>query len=318
MQKYIIRRLMLGALTAVLVSIMVFTLMRIAPGDVALMIVEGQAGDYWTQEQYDTIKAGLGLDKALHLQYFSWMGGMLTGDWGESLFTGQRVWDAFKTKIPVTLELAIISVTISVIVGIPIGIIMALKQDTWIDYALRIFSLAGLSIPSFWTATLIIVAGLYFFTWGPSLTYHTIAEDPMANLRQFLLPGLITAYTSMATKARMMRSTMLEVLRQDYIRTAHSKGLRNFVVIYRHAMKNALIPVITVIGITVAFVIGGSVITERIFFLPGVGNMLVGAMQVRDFPIVQSLVLFFAMWIVFINLLIDLSYGFLDPRIRYD
>ena len=318
MQKYIARRILLGFLTAILVSVMVFTLMRVAPGDVALMIVEGQAGDYWTQEQYDAVKLELGLDRAIHLQYFDWIGGMLTGDWGESLFTGQKVWDAFKTKIAVTLELAILSVVISVVMGIPAGILMAVRQDTWVDYFLRIFSLAGLSIPNFWIATIVIAGGLYLFSWGPSIEYKSLIDDPVSNLKQLFWPAMIGGYSAMATKARMMRSTMLEVLRQDYIRTAHSKGLTNLIVVYRHAMKNALIPVVTVIGITIAFVVGGSVIMERVFLLPGVGSMLVTGMNNRDFPVVQSLVLFFTMWIVVINLLVDLSYGFLDPRIRYN
>jgi len=325
MGKYVVRRVLLGALTALVVSLMVFGLMRIAPGDVALMIVEGQAGEYWTQEQYEAIKLELGLDAPLYQQYFEWLFGFMMFDWGTSLYTGQDVWDAFTDKIPVTLELAFFTVILSVIIGIPIGVIMALRQDTWVDYCLRIFSLAGLSIPSFWLGTLVIVAGLYFWRWSPSIVYippfttEKWGEGSLSgNFVQFIWPCLIGGYVSMATKSRMMRSTMLEVLRQDYIRTAHSKGLRNFVVVTRHALKNALIPVITVIGITIAFTIGGSVVTERVFILPGVGDMMVTAMSNRDFPIVQSLVLFFAMWIVITNLVVDLSYGWLDPRIRFD
>jgi len=325
MGKYVVRRLLLGAVTAVGVSLMVFALMRIAPGDVAMMIVESQAGEYWTQEQYEAIKLELGLDVPLPEQYFGWLGGMMMFDWGTSLYTGEDVWEAFTDKFPVTMQLAFFTVLLSVIIGIPLGVIMALKQDTWIDYVVRIVSLAGLSIPGFWLGTLLIVAGLYFFRWSPSIVYiPPFTTDKWGdgnlwgNFVQFIWPCLIGGYVSMATKSRMMRSTMLEVLRQDYIRTAHSKGLRSFIVVYRHALKNALIPVITVIGITIAFTIGGSVITERVFILPGVGNMMVTAMSNRDFPIVQSLVLFFAMWIVLTNLLVDLSYGWLDPRIRYE
>jgi len=316
MGQYVARRLVMGGLTAILVSIMVFTLMRVAPGDVALMIVEGQAGEFWTQEQYEAIKLELGLDAPLPGQYLTWLFGMMTGDWGTSLFTGEKVWDAFLQKIPITLELAFVSVIFSVLMGIPIGIMMAVKQDTWVDYSLRVFSLAGLSIPNFWIATMVIVAGLYMFGWAPRIEYIPFWKDPMGNMAQFFWPCMIGAYSSMSTKSRMMRSTMLEVLRQDYIRTGHSKGLSNFVVVYRHALKNALIPVVTVIGISIAFIVGGSVIMERVFVLPGIGNMLVNAMSRRDFPVVQSLVMFFTMWIVLTNLIVDLSYGWLDPRIR--
>ena len=318
MGKYILRRLVMGALTALLVSILVFALMRIAPGDVALMIVEGQAGEFWTQEQYEAIKLELGLDAPLPGQYFSWLFGMMVGDWGVSLYTGEQVWDAFVMKIPITMELALVSVFFSVLMGIPIGIMMAVRQDTWVDYSLRVFSLAGLSIPNFWIATMVIVIGLYVFSWSPPIEYIPFWKDPLGNIAQFFWPAMIGAYSSMSTKSRMMRSTMLEVLRQDYIRTGHSKGLSHFVVVYRHALKNALIPVVTVIGISTAFIVGGSVIMERVFILPGIGNMLVEAMNRRDFPVVQSLVMFFTMWIVLTNLIVDLSYGWLDPRIRFD
>ena len=233
------------------------------------------------------------------------------------MYHGEAIWDTFKKKIPVTFELVLMTVTMATVFGIPIGIVMALKQDTWIDYFLRIFSLAGLSMPNFWTATLLLVGGMYLLDWNPRLQYVSFVEDPLANLRQFCWPALILSYAGTATRARMMRSTMLEVLRQDYIRTAHAKGLRSFVVTYRHALKNAFIPVITIIGVSIAVTMGGSVIIERIFVLPGIGNMLVEGMNNRDYPVVQSLILVFAMWIVLVNLIVDLTYGWLDPRIRY-
>ena len=319
MQRYIARRLILGALTGVLVSLLIFAILRIAPGDVALMIAmaDGEEVEF-TQEQIDDIREQMGLNKPLPVQYLVWMRDMVTLDWGTSLFNDSRIWDEFKKKVPVTFELVIMTVTLATIIGIPVGVIMALKQDTWIDYALRIFSLAGLSMPSFWTATLLLVGGMYFLNWNPRLGYTSFAEDPIGNLSQYLWPSLVLGYVGIATRARMMRSSLLEVLRQDYIRTAHAKGLRYFIVVTRHAMKNAMLPVVTIIGVSVAVTMGGSVIMERIFNLPGMGNFLVEGMNNRDYPVVQTLILVFALWVVFVNLVVDLSYGWLDPRIRYE
>lgn len=320
MRQYIARRLIFGALSGVLVSLLVFALLRIAPGDVALMIAverSGGEGSVITDEQLEQIRERLGLTAPLHVQYWDWMSKFLTGDWGRSLATSQSVFDEFSKKLPVTLELVIMAQTLAIIVGVPAGIVMALKRDTWIDYAVRVITLAGLSVPAFWSATLLLVVGAYVFNWNPPLGYVTIFQDPATNLQQFLWPALMLGYISAATKARMMRSTMLEVLRQDYIRTAHAKGLKESVVVVRHAVKNALIPVITVIGITLAVGLGGSVIIERIFSLPGMGNFLVEGMLQRDYPVVQSLVLVFAGAVVLVNLLVDLTYGWLDPRIRY-
>ncbi|MQF48738.1 ABC transporter permease [SAR202 cluster bacterium AC-647-N09_OGT_505m] len=318
MQAYILRRVILGMLTGALVSLLIFALLRIAPGDVAMMIAtQDDPNAAVTEADLEEIRIQLGLNASLPMQYITWMANVMTLDWGVSLYHGEAIWDTFKKKIPVTFELVLMTVTMATVFGIPIGIVMALKQDTWIDYFLRIFSLAGLSMPNFWTATLLLVGGMYLLDWNPRLQYVSFVEDPLANLRQFCWPALILSYAGTATRARMMRSTMLEVLRQDYIRTAHAKGLRSFVVTYRHALKNAFIPVITIIGVSIAVTMGGSVIIERIFVLPGIGNMLVEGMNNRDYPVVQSLILVFAMWIVLVNLIVDLTYGWLDPRIRY-
>ena len=318
MQQYIARRIVLGMFTAALVTLLIFALLRIAPGDVAMMIAtQDDPNAAITDAELDEIREQLGLNSPLPTQYVTWIRDIVTLDWGVSLYHGEAIWDTFKQKIPVTLELAIISVALSTVLGIPTGIIMALKQDTWIDYSLRIFSLAGLSIPNFWIATMLLVGGMYILNWNPPLQYESFLDGPMANMSQFIWPSIIVGYSSMATKARMMRSTMLEVLRQDYIRTAHAKGLTYYSVVTRHALKNALLPVVTIVGLSVAGILGGSVIIERIFNLPGMGNMLVEAMNNRDYPVVQVLVLIFAMWIVLINLLVDLSYGWLDPRVRF-
>ncbi|MBE12003.1 MAG: hypothetical protein CL744_00120 [Chloroflexi bacterium] len=320
MQQYIARRLLFGLLTAILVSLMVFALMRIAPGDVAQMIAldaSGGEASSITEETLQQIRESLGLDDALHIQYIKWVRDFVTGNWGESFFTGRSVFSEFMTKFPVTLELVILSQILAVTLGIPAGIIMALKQDSRLDYIVRILSLAGLSVPSFWSATLLLVGGAYFLGWNPRLGYVSFFDNPIENLGQFIWPALMLGYISAATKARMMRSTMLEVLRQDYIRTAHAKGLAAFVVTARHALKNAFIPVVTVIGITTALALGGSVVMERIFTLPGIGNYILDGMLRRDFPVVQSLVLVLATAVIMVNLLVDLSYGWLDPRVRF-
>ena len=320
MQQYLARRLVFGVLTAILVSLLVFALMRIAPGDVAQSIAAEQAGGEEgtvSEEQLEQIREALGLNRPLYIQYLDWMGGWVIGDWGNSLFTKRPVFTEFKKKLIVTVELVIISQIIAIAIGLPAGILMALKQDSWIDYVVRIGSLAGLSIPSFWSAVLFLVLCAYFFRWNPPLGYMELTEDPIGNLSQFIWPSIMLGYISAATKARMMRSTMLEVLRQDYIRTAHAKGLRQFIVTSRHALKNAMIPVITVIGITTALSLGGSVVMERVFVLPGIGNYIVDGMLQRDYPVVQSMVLVFAAAVIVVNLLVDLSYGWLDPRVRY-
>ena len=320
MHRYLVRRILFGLLTAVLVSLLVFALMRIAPGDVAKSIAAQQAGGEEgtvSMEEIEQIREALGLNEPLYVQYWVWMSGFVRGDWGNSLFTKRPVFDEFQQKAMVTLELVLFSQVIAIAIGLPAGILMALKQDSKIDYIVRIASLAGLSIPSFWSATLLLVAGAYFFRWSPPFGYSAITDDFTRNLSQFVWPALMIGYISAATKARMMRSTMLEVLRQDYIRTAHAKGLRAYVVTARHALKNALIPVITVIGITTALSMGGSVVMERVFTLPGIGEYIVAGMLERDYPIVQSMVMVFAVCVIVVNLLVDLSYGWLDPRVRY-
>ena len=320
MKEYLIRRLLFGALTVFVVSALIFALLRIAPGDVALLIAEANSGGEGidvSEEDLEEISEKLGLNDPLHIQYFGWITGFVVGDWGESLFTGRDVFDEFKLKFPVTLELVIFSQIIAILLGLPAGILMALKQNSWVDYVIRILSLAGLSLPSFWSATLLLLGGAYFFMWNPQLGSFSLTEEPWQNIQQFFWPAMMLGYISAATKARMMRSTMLEVLRQDYIRTAKAKGLTQYVVTARHALKNAFIPVITVIGITTALSLGGSVVMERVFSMPGLGGCILEGMLSRDFPIVQSIVLFFAMAVIFVNLLIDISYGWFDPRVRY-
>jgi len=320
MTTYIINRLFQGLLAVLVVSLVIFLLMRVAPGDVALMVIS-QGEEDFNPEDVDPIALEritklLGLDKPLHIQYLVWLRDVVTLDWGVSFYTNKPIMDEFVDRAPVTLQLGLYTVILSVVLGIPLGIIMALRQDSWSDYVGRVFSLGGLSMPNFWIATLVIAAGVYMFNWSPRITYEHPWESLAGNLSILFWPALIGGYASLGTKARMMRSTMLEVLRQDYIRTANAKGLRGFVVIYRHAMKNALLPVITVIGISIAAIIGGSVIMETIFGLPGIGVYVVRGMNQRDFPVVQSMVSIIAVWIILANLIVDITYAWLDPRIR--
>jgi peptide/nickel transport system permease protein len=318
MFEYTLRRIFLGLLTAILVSLFIFAALRIAPGDVALTILGADEGAVFTDADVQALREELGLNAPLPVQYLSWMRDMVTINWGRSLLTSMEIWPSFKSALPITLELVVISITLSTFIGIPMGILMALKQDTWIDYAIRVFSLAGLSVPNFWSATMIIVFGMIFFNWGPRLIYVSPFEDPLANLQMFIWPAVAGGWASSATKSRMMRSTTLEVMRQDYIRTARAKGLKSFTVTYRHVMKNALLPVVTVIGISIALAVGGSVIMETIFMLPGIGRFLIEGLQTRDYPVVQTLTLVFSLWVVSTNLMVDLTYAWLDPRIRFD
>jgi peptide/nickel transport system permease protein len=312
---------MQGLLALIVVSIAVFLLNRVAPGDIALMII-AQGIEEVTREDVDPlvlqrVESKLGLNEPVYMQYLDWMGDLVTLNWGTGFYTSKPIKEEFNSRIPITFQLGLYSVLISIFMGVPIGILMALKQDTWMDYVGRIVSLAGLSLPNFWVATVVIAMGVYFFSWSPRIEYAHPWDDLNANLVMLFWPALIGGLASGATKARMMRSTMLEVLRQDYIRTAHAKGLRHMVVVYRHAMKNALLPVVTIIGISVAVVAGGSVIMETIFQLPGIGVYLVRGMNQRDYPVVQYIVFIIALWIIFVNLLTDITYALLDPRIRF-
>ena len=321
MTQYIISRLMQGLLALIVVSIAVFLLNRVAPGDIALMII-AQGIEEVTREDVDPlvlqrVESKLGLNEPVYMQYLDWMWDLVTLNWGTGFYTSKPIKEEFNSRIPITFQLGLYSVLISIFMGVPIGILMALKQDSWMDYVGRIVSLAGLSLPNFWVATVVIAMGVYFFSWSPRIEYAHPWDDLNANLVMLFWPALIGGLASGATKARMMRSTMLEVLRQDYIRTAHAKGLRYMVVVYRHAMKNALLPVVTIIGISVAVVAGGSVIMETIFQLPGIGVYLVRGMNQRDYPVVQYIVFIIALWIIFVNLLTDITYALLDPRIRF-
>ena len=296
-------------------SVVIFTLLRLAPGDI-VDILFSTAGYVSTSEKQAIMKE-LGIDRPYWVQYLDWMRQMLTGDLGKSYRYDQPAWQIIRPLVPVTLELAALSTLFAVLLGVPTGVISAVRQDTTLDYVLRLFSLAGLSMPAFWLGMLIILGLVTWFAWIPPLSYVSPIQDLKLHAVQFLLPALAVGYRSSALIMRITRSSLLEVMREDYIRTAWAKGQTGRVIIWRHALKNALLPVVTVIGIEFAFLIGGLVVTETVFNLPGVACFLVQAILWRDYPIVQNLVMFIAVVVILSNLLVDMLYGVLDPRVRY-
>jgi peptide/nickel transport system permease protein len=302
-------------LTLLGMSIVIFVLMRLAPGDIVDILFA--TGGYVNDTDKKLIMRELGIDRPMWVQYIDWLGHFLTGDLGKSYRYDLPAWQIIKPLIPVTVELAVLSTIIAVLLGVPTGVISAVRQDTALDYALRIFSLAGLSMPSFWLGMVIILVLVAWFGWIPPVTYVSPTQDLKIHLVQFLLPALAVGYRSSALITRITRSAVLEVMREDYIRTTWAKGQNGRVVIWRHALKNAMLPVITVIGIEFAFLIGGLVVTETVFNLPGVARFLVQAILWRDYPIVQNLVMFIAIVVILSNLAVDMLYGFFDPRVRY-
>jgi peptide/nickel transport system permease protein len=312
---YVVQRLAVALLTLLGMSVVIFTLLRLAPGDI-VDILFSTAG-YVSPSEKQAIMKELGIDRPYWLQYLDWLRQILTGDLGKSYRYDQPAWDVIRPLVPVTLELAALSILFAVVIGVPTGVVSAVRQDTALDYVLRVFSLAGLAMPSFWLGMVIILGLVTWLAWIPPLTYVSPREDFTLHAVQFLLPALAVGYRSSALIMRITRSALLEVMREDYIRTAWAKGQTGRVVIWRHALKNAMLPVVTVIGIEFAFLIGGLVVTETVFNLPGVARFLVQAILWRDYPVVQNLVMFIAIVVILSNLLVDMLYGVLDPRVRY-
>jgi peptide/nickel transport system permease protein len=313
-KRYLLRRLALAIPTLFLVSVLVFALMRLMPGDVATRMVEGHA----YAPTLAALRHDLGLDRPVHTQYLEWIGGIVTrGDFGRSYWTRQPILEEFMRRFPVTLELAFLTIVVSVVLGVLVGIVSAVRQDSVSDYVGRILAILALSIPYFGLAVLVVVLPSIWFKWTPVWSYVPFTTDPLENLKIMLVPTVVFGVTRAGPVMRIMRSALLEVLRQDYIRTAWSKGLAERPIILRHALKNAMIPVISLIGLQMPLYIGGSVIIESIFRLPGVGLFFFEALTRLDYPVVQSVNLIIAALVVGLNLLIDISYAFLDPRIRY-
>lgn len=315
MYKYVARRLMLAIPVLLISSLIVFGLMRVMPGDalIALMGESGNVGD----KELAKLRKNLGLDKPYHEQYLLWLWQMVTLNPGDSIFTNEPIPVALKKAIPVTLELAALALVLGLIIAIPIGVMSATRQDRPEDYVGRVVAVSGLSLPDFWLGTLVITFAAIWFRWIPPIGYVSLWEDPLRNLQQFLLPAAVLGFRLSAATMRMTRSTVLEVLREDYVRTAWAKGLAGRIVVYKHALKNALIPVVTIVGGQLGVLLAGTFVMETIFALPGMGRLTVEAILYRDYPIVQTNVMLVAATLVTLNLLVDLTYAWLDPRIRY-
>jgi peptide/nickel transport system permease protein len=315
MWRYVVRRALQGLLVLFLVLLVVFSLVRILPGDAVLMQLDQAAA--LNREDLERARQELGLDRPFLQQYGTWIGGVLRGDLGHSLTSRKPVKQELLKRVSLTVHLAIMALCIALLIAIPIGIVAAVRQDTLVDYIGRVFAIMGLSLPDFWLATVIITFLAIWFQWMPPMGFEPIWVDPTQNLTQLLIPAAIIGTRLAAVSMRMTRSALLEVLRQDYIRTAWAKGLRESVIIIRHALKNAFIPVVTIVGQQFSVLLGGTVIVEFIFLLPGVGSLTLDAVLLRDYTLVQGAVLFFATVMVGMNLLVDLTYAWFDPRIRY-
>src|SRR5437667_8131576 len=315
MRTYIARRVLQGLLVLCPVSLAVSSLVRILPGDAVLMRLDQAAAP--TPETLERARHELGLDRSFGEQYVTWMAGVVRGDLGRSLISRRPVTQELLRRVSLTSHLALMSMLVALLIALPIGVLSAVRQDTTGDYVGRVFAVLGLSLPDFWLATVTITFLAIWFQWIPPIGFAPIWEDPARNLSQLLIPALITGARLAAVSMRMTRSSLLEVLRQDYIVTARAKGNRERAVILRHAMKNAFIPVVTIIGQQFSVLLGGTVIVEFIFLQPGVGSLILDAVLLRDYTLIQGAVLFFAAVIVTMNLLVDLSYTWLDPRIRY-
>jgi peptide/nickel transport system permease protein len=317
MRTYILKRVLLIVPTLLGAAMLVFLIMRVIPGDVALLILGGDDGGQIDQKQLAAVRAQLGLDQPLVMQFLTWLWGVARLDFGKSLWTGQPVIEELLIRLPLSLQLAFMATMVSVLISIPLGMLAAVRQDSWVDYVIRVVSIGGLALPGFWVGILCILFLVIFFGWGPPLEFTPPWVNPWANFQMMVWPVVTVGYRYAAVTTRMTRSTVLEVLREDYIRTAWAKGLRERVVVIRHALKNAMLPVITLVGTEFAFLIGGLVVTETVFTLNGVGRFMIDAVSHRDYPVVQALIFLIAFSFVVVNLLVDLTYAWFDPRIRY-
>src|SRR6266403_2132566 len=316
MWKYLVKRCLLMFPTLLGVALLTFVLIRVIPGDVVELRYSGDRGSV-SQDVLDKERARFGLDQPLWRQFSTWVLGLARLDFGESMWTGAPIWQEIRLRFALSLQVAIMATAVAVVLAIPLGVVAALKQDSWIDYTVRIFSIAGLATPSFWLGIVFILLLLVVFHWLPPMIYTPFWVDPWENLKQLIWPALAVGYRYSAVATRMTRSAMLEILREDYVRTARAKGLWERAVVIRHALKNALLPVITVIGLEFAFLVGGLVVTEQVFNLNGIGKLFVEAISQRDYTMVQSLVLLTSFVFIFVNFLVDLINACLDPRIRY-
>jgi peptide/nickel transport system permease protein len=313
---YLLKRVLSLVPTLVGVTILIFLMIRMIPGTVVDQMIGTEARvDESTKA---AMRAFFGLDQPLHVQYWNWLSGLLRGDLGQSWRSGLPVSKMIFDRLAVTAELALLALGVSLLIGIPLGVVSAVRENTPLDHVVRVVSLFSLSIPIFWQAAMLILAFSLWFNWVPPVEYAPPTRDPLANFKQMILPAIVLGTVVAAQVMRMTRSALLEVLRHDYVRTARAKGLAEQLVVSRHAFKNALIPIITVIGVQVGYLLGGAVVTEEVFTLPGIGRLVLNAVWERDYPLVQGTILFIAALFMLSNLLVDLLYAYLDPRIRYE
>ena len=318
MQAYIIKRFLLFVPTLLMATLIVFVILRLMPGDPALMKLTGETGEAdFTQEQLDAMRAKLGTDRPLYIQYGSWVWGMLQLDFGMSLFYEDDVSKDLAQKVPITLELTILALLLANVVAIPLGVISAIKQDSLIDYISRVITISGVALPNFWVGIMMIFFLVLLFDWIPPIGYVNLWEDPWTNLKQLIFPALALGFYNMAFVARITRSSMLEVYREDYIRTARSKGLAEKLVILRHALKNALLPVVTVSGYEFGRLLAGTIVIENIFLVPGMGLLLIDSIFHRDYTTVQAVIVVTTLSVLLLNLFLDIAYGWLNPRVRF-
>ena len=316
MWKYLVKRFLLMFPTLLGVAVLIFLLIRVVPGDVVELRMAGDSGVV-SQEALAKERARFGLDRPLWEQFATWLWGAARLDFGKSMWTGAPIFEEIKLRFALSVQVAIMATIVAVVLAIPLGVIAALKQDSWIDYAVRIFSIAGLATPSFWLGIVFILMLLVVFKWLPPMVYTPFWVDPWQNLAQLIWPAVAVGYRYSAVATRMTRSAMLEVLREDYIRTARAKGLWERLILSRHALKNAMLPVMTVIGLEFAFLLGGLVVTEQVFNLNGLGLLFVQAVAHRDYTLVQALVMLVAGFFIVVNFAMDVLYAWLDPRIRF-
>jgi len=316
MQRYIAGRVLLMLPTLLGVAILTFVVMRLVPGDIVELRYAGSGGSV-APEVIQSERHALGLDRPIPAQFADWMGSVVRLDFGKSLWTDHPVMEEVQIRLGLSIELAVLATLLAIALAIPLGVLAAVHQDTWIDYAIRVFSIGGLAMPSFWIGILMILVLLTLFHWAPPLLFIPLWDDPIANLAQLIWPAIAVGYRYSAVAMRMTRSSVLEVLREDYIRTARAKGVREQLVVTKHALRNSLLPVVTVISLEFAFLIGGLVVTEQVFNLNGLGKLLVDAVAHRDYTLIQALVLLMAAIFVVINFVVDMLYVVFDPRVRY-
>ncbi|MFC2051867.1 ABC transporter permease [Chloroflexota bacterium] len=316
MRAYIIRRILLVPPTLFLVALMVFLMVQLIPGSAVEQMLS-QLEYQFRASDVQAMKEAMGVDVPIHVQFVRWMGNLVRGDLGNSLWNNRPVLQDLMTHLPVSLELVFLSILSGMMISLPIGIYSSVKQDTWGDYIARSLAIGALAIPTFWLGTIVMVFPSIWWDWSPALEYIPFTEDPIGNLVQFIIPSIILGFLLSGTVMRMTRTMMLEVLRQDYIRTAWSKGLSERVIIMRHALKNALIPVVTIIGLQFSIIVGTAVVIEQIFVLPGLGRYLLQAITKRDYVALAGVNMFVATTVLFLNLAVDISYAFLDPRVQY-